>query len=181
MRMEVCIGGSGGQGVLLVGAVIIHAASLEGKSALCLPSYGAEARGGEVSCFVILSDSEIKSPFIEKVDYLVFFNSASFTKFHQHIRPGVTLLYDASQIELPDVAEGAKLIGVPLGELVAKLDRRSANMAMLGVFIELTHILDFSLMEASLMNAFKGKSGSFITLNLQAIEAGRQWAKEQRF
>jgi 2-oxoglutarate ferredoxin oxidoreductase subunit gamma len=181
MRMEVCIGGSGGQGVLLVGKVIVHAASLEGKNALCLPSYGAEARGGEVSCFVIFSDSKIKSPFIERVDYLVFFNSASFTKFQQDIRPGVALLYDASLIELPDVAKGVRLIGVPLGKLVAKLDKRSANMAMLGVFIELTHILDFGLMETSLKSVFKSKSGSFITSNLQAIEAGHQWAKEQRF
>jgi Pyruvate/2-oxoacid:ferredoxin oxidoreductase gamma subunit len=179
VRLEICAGGSGGQGVLLFGTAIIHAAVEESKRALCLPSYGAEARGGEVSCFVIFSDQPIRSPFAEAVDYLVFFNSASFVKFQEHIRPGVTLLYDASQVEQPGEHRGARLIAVPLGELVAGLDRRCANMAMLGVFVGHTRILDFAHLEASFRRAFQGRGSSFVEQNLKAIEAGRKWAEDR--
>jgi len=179
MRLDICAGGSGGQGVLLFGTTIIHAAVQEGKRAICLPSYGAEARGGEVSCFVIFSDSEILSPFADAMDYLVFFNTASFTRFREHIRSGVTIFHDASAEETPQVPPGVRSIGVPLGDLVATLDRRCANMAMLGAFIELTRILDFHKLASTFERVFKGKGGSFIGLNQQAVEAGRQWAKAQ--
>jgi Pyruvate/2-oxoacid:ferredoxin oxidoreductase gamma subunit len=176
VRLDICVGGSGGQGVLLFGTAIIHAAVHAGKRAMCLPSYGAEARGGEVSCFVVFSDCEIQSPFAEKVDWLVFFNSASFGRFAEHIRPGVTLLCDATEVDNPSAMQGARVVGVPLGELAAALDRRCANMAMLGVFVRLSGILDFPQLEASFRSAFASKGGDFIDLNLRAIEAGRRWA-----
>jgi Pyruvate/2-oxoacid:ferredoxin oxidoreductase gamma subunit len=179
MRLDICVGGSGGQGVLLFGTTIIHAAVQEGKRAICLPNYGAEARGGEVSCFVIFSDSEIRSPFADAMDYLVFFNSASFTKFREHIRSGVTIFHDAAAEQTAQVPPGVRSIGVPLGDLVAALDRRCANMAMLGAFVECTRILDCSTLESTFDGVFKGKGGSFIGLNQRAVEAGRQWAKGQ--
>lgn len=176
MRLDICAGGSGGQGVLLFGTAIIHAAVEQDRRALCLPSYGAEARGGEVSCFVIFSDQPIHSPFAEAVDYLVFFNSASFVKFREHLRPGVTLFYDSSLGQPPEELQGVRAIGVPLGELVAGLDRRCGNMAMLGVFVGHTRILDFAGLQASFERAYQGRGGSFVEQNLKAIEAGRAWA-----
>jgi Pyruvate/2-oxoacid:ferredoxin oxidoreductase gamma subunit len=180
VRLDICVGGSGGQGVLHFGTAIIHAAVHEGKRAMCLPSYGAEARGGEVSCYVVFSDREITSPFAESVDYLVFFNSASFTRFREHIRPGVTLLCDAAHAGEPAVMQAipsnATMIAVPLGELVGSLDARCANMAMLGVFVQLAALLDFEGLEASYRGAFGAKGEAFIDMNLRAIEAGRRGA-----
>ena len=148
---------------------------------MCLPSYGAEARGGEVSCYVVFSDRQIKSPFAERVDYLVFFNSASFTRFREHLRPGVTLLYDAAQADAsadPSVVpSGAAAIAVPLGELVGSLDARCANMAMLGAFVQHAALVDFEGLEASFRHAFRAKGEAFVDMNLRAIEAGRRWAR----
>ena len=179
MRLDICVGGSGGQGVLLFSTAIIHAAVQEGKRAMCLPSYGAEARGGEVSSFVIFSDSPILSPFAENVDYLVFFNSGSFVKFREHIKPGVTLLYDAAEGPREPLPEGSRLIAVPLAELVRELDRRCENMAMLGVFVQLAGILDPGELAVAFRQAYKGKGQSFLDMNLRAIEAGRAWAAAQ--
>jgi Pyruvate/2-oxoacid:ferredoxin oxidoreductase gamma subunit len=180
MRLDVCVGGSGGQGVLLFSTAILHAAVQEGKRAMCLPSYGAEARGGEVSCFLIISDSLIRSPFAEKVDYLVFFNSGSFSRFREHLRPEASLLYNAA--EAPDGLEGQlpaglRAIAVPLAKLVAGLDRRCENMAMLGVFVQLIGILDFGQLAASFRRAYQSRGESFLGPNLRAIEAGREWAR----
>lgn len=71
-------------------------------------------------------------------------------------------------------------IGVPLEELLESLDKRCANMVMLGVFLELTKILDFNSMEASVQQVAKGKGGSFISMNLEAIEIGRRWAQQRQ-
>jgi Pyruvate/2-oxoacid:ferredoxin oxidoreductase gamma subunit len=180
MRLDICVGGSGGQGVLLFSTAIIHAAVQEGKRAMCLPSYGAEARGGEVSSFVIFSDTPILSPFAERVDYLVFFNAGSFVKFREHIRPGVTLLYNAAEGPREPLPPGPRLIAVPLAELVRELDRRSENMAMLGAFVELAGILDFAQLAVAFRQAYQGKGEAFLEVNLKAIEAGRAWAEAAR-
>ncbi len=181
MRLDVCVGGSGGQGVLLFGTAILQAASQQGKRAMCLPSYGAEARGGEVSCFLIFSDAPILSPFAEKMDYLVFFNSGSFSRFREHLRPGAVLLHNAAETpgEGTDLPVGLTAVAAPLAELVAGLDRRCENMAMLGVFAQLAGILDFGQLAASFRRAYQAKGESFLDLNLRAIEAGRLWARAQ--
>jgi Pyruvate/2-oxoacid:ferredoxin oxidoreductase gamma subunit len=176
MRMDVCVGGSGGQGVLLFSTAILHAAVQEGKRAMCLPSYGAEARGGEVSSFLIFSDAPIRSPFAEKMDHLVFFNSASFVRFREYLVPGAGLLYNAAD-DGREAAEGLRAVAVPLAELVAGLDRRCENMAMLGVFVQRTGILDFGALADSFRRAYRSKGDSFLDLNLRAIEAGRAWAE----
>ena len=180
MRIEICVGGSGGQGILLFGNVITYAAFLEGKNALCIPSYGAEARGGEVSCFVILSDSGVKSPFPECFDYLIFFNRASFDKFREHLRPGATLLHSSSEADDMVLPEGIRQIAVPFDELMTQVDKRCVNMAMLGVFIELTGILDFKSMGTTLRGIFKDKGDELIASNLEALEAGRHWGRDHR-
>ncbi len=180
MRLDVCVGGSGGQGVLLFSTAILQAAVQEGKRAMCLPSYGAEARGGEVSCFLIFSDAPILSPFAEKVDYLVFFNSGSFLRFREHLRPGAVVLYNAAEgPPEPEGIAGLTAVAAPLAELVAGLDRRCENMAMLGAFVQLAGILDFVQLYASFRRAYQAKGESFLDPNLKAIEAGRCWARAQ--
>jgi Pyruvate/2-oxoacid:ferredoxin oxidoreductase gamma subunit len=176
MRLDICVGGAGGQGVLLFSTVILQAAVQEGKRAMCLPSYGAEARGGEVSCFLIFSDLPILSPFAEKVDSLVFFNSGSFLRFREHLRPGVLLLHNADEGPQEALPAGLRAMAVPLAELVAGLDRRCENMAMLGVFVQLAGILDFEQLSATFRRAYRGRGEAFLEPNLRAIEAGRQWA-----
>lgn len=160
--------------------MIVHASFLENKGALCLPSYGAEARGGTASCSIIFSNTRVKSPILEQPEYLIFFNNDSFKRFHQHVRPGVTLLYNTSQMGHLEVPFGVTSIGVPLEKLVESLDKRCANMAMLGVFLELTKILDFNSMEASVRQVAKAKGSSFISMNLEAIEIGRRWAQQRQ-
>jgi Pyruvate/2-oxoacid:ferredoxin oxidoreductase gamma subunit len=130
-----------------------------------------------VSCFVVFSDRQINSPFADAVDHLVFFNEASFNKFREYLRPGVRLMYNSSEVEDPKVAEGVRVLGVPLYDLVADLNRRCANMAMLGAFAESTRLLGFEALEHSFRRAFTKKGEDFITMNLKAIAKGREWAQ----
>lgn len=165
--------------MLLFSTAILHAAVAEGKRAMCLPSYGAEARGGEVSSYVIFSDAPINSPFAESVDYLVFFNQASFAKFREHLRPEATLLYNCSEAAAPEGLQAGRVFAVPLAELVSGLDKRCENMAMLGVFTTVSGILDPARLASSFRQAYEKKGRGFLEMNLEAIEAGRLWAETQ--
>ena len=65
------ISGFGGQGLLLCGHVLAHAAMVEGR-VLWIPSYGPEMRGGAAGCTVIIvGDEPIGSPVVDRLDVLV--------------------------------------------------------------------------------------------------------------
>ena len=51
MHTEVLVAGRGGQGVLVLGMVLAHAATIEGREVSYFPSYGVEVRGGVVLQF----------------------------------------------------------------------------------------------------------------------------------
>jgi 2-oxoglutarate ferredoxin oxidoreductase subunit gamma len=55
MHQEVIIAGMGGQGVMLIGQLLAHAAVLEEKNVVWFPAYGPETRGGTAECTVILA------------------------------------------------------------------------------------------------------------------------------
>ena len=58
---EMIAAGFGGQGIMLLGQIVAHAAMNEGKNVMWIPSYGPEMRGGTANCSVIVSDGEIAS------------------------------------------------------------------------------------------------------------------------
>ena len=56
MLEQLIISGFGGQGILFIGQLLGHAATLEGRMVTYLPSYGPEMRGGTANCTVTISE-----------------------------------------------------------------------------------------------------------------------------
>ena len=92
MEKSVLIAGFGGQGVMSIGKMLGYAASDAGKYASFYPSYGAEQRGGTANCTVIISDEEIGSPAVSKLDMLIAMNQPSFDKFAKKVKKAEALL-----------------------------------------------------------------------------------------
>jgi 2-oxoglutarate ferredoxin oxidoreductase subunit gamma len=74
MQSEIMFAGFGGQGILLIGKVLAHAAMEEGLEVAWVPSYGPEMRGGTAYCTVVISDRPIGSPIIKNPIHLVAMN-----------------------------------------------------------------------------------------------------------
>lgn len=70
-KIEIRIGGRGGQGVVLAGQILGRAAVYDGKNSVQTQSYGAEARGSATKSEVIIFDSKIHFPFVRKCDLLI--------------------------------------------------------------------------------------------------------------
>ena len=57
-RLEICLSGSGGQGLILAGIILAEAAGIyDGKEAVQSQSYGPEARGGASRSEVVISNN----------------------------------------------------------------------------------------------------------------------------
>ena len=97
---ELRIAGFGGQGVILAGMVIGHAATLhDGKFATLTQSFGPEARGSTCSVQLIVSPEPILYPYLTKPDILVVMSQDANERFGGDLKAGGLLLYEQDLIQ----------------------------------------------------------------------------------
>ncbi len=170
-RIEMVIGGHGGQGVILAGQILGKAAALEGKNVVQTQSYGAEARGSLAKSEVIISDSRIGFPAVRKCDVLVAMNRESLDRYLPLLRDNGILIVDSSIGKIPKVE--AKTYNVPAVETAKKAFGESlfANMIILGTLIKITRIVSVESMERSIKESFSEKT---LETNLNAFRKGSQ-------
>src|SRR6185369_3376537 len=96
MDRSTILAGFGGQGILFAGTVLARAAMTEGQEVLWIPSYGPEMRGGTASCTVIVGDTEIGSPVVDRAEAVVALNPPSLARFEALVAPGGLLVINAS-------------------------------------------------------------------------------------
>ena len=98
-EIKIIIGGFGGQGVVSAGTILARAAMAEGKNVTQMVSYGAEMRGGTANSTVVISDSEIASPVIERPDVAIILNQPSLDKFEEQIVSGGLAVVNTSMVK----------------------------------------------------------------------------------
>jgi indolepyruvate ferredoxin oxidoreductase beta subunit len=191
MKCDIVLAGVGGQGVLSIATVIGYAAVESGLYLKQAEVHGMSQRGGAVLSHLRISDKEIFSELVpeggahlilsaepmESLRYLPYLSSDGWivtnsvpyvnipnypdietilAEIRNHPR---NLIFDAEAM--------AKEVGNP----------RGANMVIAGaasVFID----VPFEKMEAGIRMIFGRKGEDIINKNLEAINAGRKYAKE---
>ena len=167
--------GSGGQGVLLMGQMVTHAAMLEGKSSTFFPSYGPEMRGGTANCTVVVSDKTVSCPLIYEADYVVAMNLPSLIKFEPMIRPGGVILVNSSTINQKPARGDITSHLVPVNDMATDLgNSKVANMVMLGAFIRATNVVSEDSIEKVLRDTLGAKKAELLDLNINALKLWRQ-------
>ncbi len=172
--------GSGGDGVISSGELLVSAASAEGLYATILKSFGPQIRGGESSCRVRISQEEVLS-YGDALDVLVAFNWADFARFRAEmdLRPGVVVIYDEKDgtppDEIPvDPALEPVVLQIPFHDLAneATGTSLSKNILLLGVLAELFHLPDEGIAGA-VARKFRRKGEKVQEANKKALEAGQ--------
>ena len=176
-RYEIRLGGSGGQGIILMGIILAEAVGLyEGKYVAQTQSYGPEARGGSSKAEVIVSDEEIDFPKAVTLDLLVAMNQRSCDEFYGDVKPEGLLLVDSTFVsQLPPVST----FRIPFTRIAREKFNRemAANIIALGALTELTPIVSAQAMEAAILGRVpKGTE----TLNREAMEAGIAAAQQAK-
>jgi len=171
--------GFGGQGVLMLGQLVAHAAMRDGHNVAWIPSYGPEMRGGTANCCVIVSDEEIGSPLVSATDILVAMNKPSVLKFEPKLKSNGLLLYDEDLASYEGTRSDVTVVPVPASDIARELgDARIANIVMLGVLAELSDIATVESCEAVVREVLGKKKAALAELNLRAFARGRELAKE---
>ena len=96
MRHSVIMGGFGGQGIMMMGRLLAHAATKAGLEAVWIPSYTPEMRHGIADCFVVVADSPIGELSLARVDTVIAMSDGALKRHGGSVRPGGLLILDRS-------------------------------------------------------------------------------------
>jgi 2-oxoglutarate ferredoxin oxidoreductase subunit gamma len=174
MEHSVVFAGFGGQGLLFTGQALARAAIKDGLEVFWIPSYGPEMRGGTASCTVIVGDSPIGSPVVDRFDAAVVMNLPSLRKFGPRVAPAGLLLMNASLLgdedtERHDLAE----MRLRCTELAAAGgDDKLVSIAALGALVARTGWVTPESVRAALREMAGKKRPEVVEADLGVFDAG---------
>jgi 2-oxoglutarate/2-oxoacid ferredoxin oxidoreductase subunit alpha len=182
--LTLAIVGSGGDGVISAGEIIVKAAASEGLHCFLLKSFGPQIRGGESSCKIRLSEGELLS-IGEATQVLLCFSWGDYARFNEEI----TLSKDAvivsdiadkvADADVPlEILDTHTWIKAPLKQLASKEvgNPLTKNIVALGVLQSLFNLPETGI-TAQIQKRFRKKKQEIIDLNLNALSTGAKWAK----
>ena len=173
MKEEIIIAGFGGQGVLSMGKILAYAGLMDNLEVTWMPSYGPEQRGGTANVTVILSDTTISSPVLDKYDVVVALNQQSIDKFENSVKPGGVLIYDSYGIHRVPERDDIKVYGIDAMEAaVAMKNTKTYNMIILGALLKVKPMVPIDSVIKALKKTLPERHHHLIPLNREAIEKG---------
>lgn len=140
--LETRFGGSGGQGVILMGVILAMAATRDHRCVVQTQSYGPEARGGYSRSDVIISSHPIDYPEVEKLDLLVTLSQESADGYSSLVRTDGIFIYDSESVAEPPGVPGISF-GLPFTRLAVEETGscRTANVVTLGAVVGITGVV----------------------------------------
>jgi 2-oxoglutarate ferredoxin oxidoreductase subunit gamma len=176
--VEVRFGGSGGQGVLLMGVVLAVAANHDHRCVVQTETYGPEARGGSSRSDVIISDQPIDYPKLDTADLLLALSAPAATSYIKSLRRNGVFIYDSGLIEEPPAFSGTT-VGIPFSRLATEEIGRvqTANSLALGAVVGLTGIVSVESLRKAIIEAVPAGTEE---INAKALARGLQAAAEYR-
>lgn len=173
MEYQIVIAGFGGQGVLFAGKVLAYAGLMERRELSWLPSYGPEMRGGTANCNVILSDTPVGSPIVQKPNVLIVMNNPSLKKYEDTVVPGGRIFVDSSMVSGKVERTDVEVFYIPATQLAIAVGAPNlANMVLLGTVTTKTGCIRQDTMEKALQKVIPPRKANLFDVNMQAVNAG---------
>lgn len=171
-RIEVLVGGQGGQGIKFAGALLGQACALTGKQVASSASYGPEARGTLISSEVVVSEERITYPRTLNPQFFVALSQEAYDRLHRDVAEDGMVLFDPEAVT-PSPEATQRHYPTPALSTAAEMGHPgAANMIMLGALIALSGLVDMEMVKGTLPESGRA-------INERALERGfalgRQW------
>jgi indolepyruvate ferredoxin oxidoreductase, beta subunit len=189
MKRDIILAGVGGQGILSIAATIGMAALGSGLHLKQAEVHGMSQRGGDVSSNLRIADHEIASDLIpfgqadliisvepmESLRYLPLLSENGW--LITNTKPYININnYPPLESLMTEIESFQKHIALNADDIAKELGAvRSANMVILGAatpFLEIPH----EKIQDAIRQIFGRKGAEVVKLNLDAFEAGYQFA-----
>ena len=165
MREDILFGGTGGQGIQLIGRVLARALFLDGFEATFKSYYDTETRGGRSFCEVVIKDFSEDWPEIMAADIFIVMSQEVYTNPLKEMKKEVVVFYDP---DLVTCKTGENAYPIPATRIAEELRNPGIiNMAMLGGVVGITKMVFLD----SVFQALKAER-KFSVLNRRALDEG---------
>ena len=174
-RLEIRIAGTGGQGLLLAGRMLAEALVADGRRVAQSQTYEPTSRGGYCNADLVVGDTEVDYPLATALDALVLLDALAVPPSWPLLKPGALVLADTRLC--PELPQGdCRALHLPLTRTAIELGaERVANIVALAALAALAGLCDHD----ALVRAVRAETPrSFVTLNMDALAAGRRLAQE---
>jgi 2-oxoglutarate ferredoxin oxidoreductase subunit alpha len=175
--------GSGGDGVVTAGDMVLNAVAEEGLFALSGKSFGPQIRGGESSMRVRIATEPVENTG-SGLDYLVVLNWRDYGRFSGELNmaPNGVILCEADAKaaiqEVPEHCRRSTIVEIPFQKMAEEAGaRRAKNVLTLGVFAGLANLPKERFL-SSIEKKFKRKGDEVLQMNREAFLAGYEKAQE---
>ncbi len=181
MTKQILIAGFGGQGILFSGKFLAYGGLIEEKEVSWLPSYGPEMRGGTANCSIIISDSKIGSPIVDKPDILIAMNAPSFDRYENAVKPGGQIYVDSSLIDKKTARGDVSAHYIPATRIASEENLPGlANMIMIGLMIKHSKALSEETIEKAMAKVVSAKRQNLFDLNMKAVSLGYNFGGDEK-
>lgn len=179
MHQEIIMAGTGGQGVMVMGQLLAHAAVVEDKNVVWFPSYGPETRGGSADCTVIVSTDPIGSPVTDAPDILVAMDQVPLNKFVNSVKHEGVIFVNTSLAKAPEDRTDCKVVCLAANDIASELGNlKIANMVVLGALVEILKPVSMESVVEALKKVLPTHRHDLIPLNEAALRRGAELVKE---
>jgi 2-oxoglutarate ferredoxin oxidoreductase subunit gamma len=168
-RIELRIGGTGGQGLILSAKILADALAAGGKRVAQSQTYEPTSRGGFCNADLVISDAEVDFPLTTALDQLVLLDRLAIKPSWPLFKPGALVIADTRLC--PELPVGDyRRYHLPLSRTALELgSERVTNIVALGALVALSGICDRKRIEQSVRAA---TPRGFLDLNMDALKAG---------
>ncbi len=176
-RIEICLSGSGGQGLILAGIILAEAASIyDRKEAVQTQSYGPEARGGASRSEVVISNDTIDYPKVIKSDILLALTQTACDKYVKNLNQEGILVTDSTLVtEVPIIVN--KIYLFPIAKTAQEKFGTTlvTNIISLGIIVGLTGVVSQEAIQKAVSSKVPVKAKE---VNEKALLLGFDIAKD---
>ena len=169
MRIELRIGGTGGQGLILAAKILADALAAAGNQVAQSQTYEPTSRGGYCNADLVISNTAVDFPITTALDQLVLLDRLAIKPSWPLLKPGALVIADTRLCpELP--AGDFRCYHLPLSRTALQLgSERVTNIVALGALVALSRICDRNRIE----QAVRAETPrGFLDLNMDALKAG---------
>ena len=193
MKCDIVLAGVGGQGILSIATVLGFAALENNLYLKQAETHGMSQRGGAVQSYLRLSDRPIFSDLIPygKADLILSVEPMESLRYLPYLAPNgyvVTNItayrnivnYPEFELIMDEITRLPRRIAIDAEAIARDIGHaKVSNMVMLGAA---TPFIDVALesLEHGIREIFGRKGEEMVTLNLQALHAGRTFALANR-
>ena len=168
-RIEIRIGGTGGQGLILSAKMLADTLAADGKHVAQSQTYEPTSRGGYCNADLVIADAEVDFPLTTAIDYLVLLDRLAIKPSWPLLKPGALVIADTRLCpELP--VGNYRRYHLPLSRTALQLgSERVTNIVALGALVVLSGICDRKRVE----QAVRAETPrGFLDFNMDALTAG---------